>query len=177
MTIKKPKFKMNAGHVEYVLRKHLNHIQNTIIPEAAVAHTSNKRKAYRADYIMVSKAGYATEFEVKVTMADWKADLVKGKWQNMPNWISRFIYVVPASLGVPDWVPKHHGIWHVHNADNMKRAYIEVIRAPKMLHKEKVPTAIVDKWISNLYYRYWQMRMIRDRSIISQQTGNSRKLS
>lgn len=165
---KKPaKPKITAGHVEQALRLHLNWQVNKLIPEANIPYCKKVYSSYRADYISISGSGYATEYEVKVSMSDWKADLKKGKWGNMPSWINKFIYVVPEHLGVPDWVPAEAGIWHLClvPARHSKKATlrIKVVRPPKRLGKDKVPFDIYDKWMSNFYYRYWNARNTRDK--------------
>lgn len=147
---------MNAGDVERALRKHIGWHQCTMIPECEIAN-------YRADFVQISVAGYLTEFEVKVSRSDWRADLKKAKWEAMPPWVTRFIYVVPVELGIPDFVPSFAGVWHV--AFNQKAGLnnIEIARAPKRIGKEKVPANIVERWMRSFYYRYWHMRIDIDR--------------
>lgn len=163
---KKPaKPKITAGHVERTLRQHLDWKVNKLIPEANIPYCKKVYSSYRADYISISGSGYATEYEVKVSMSDWKADLKKGKWGNMPAWISKFIYIVPEHLGVPDWVPAEAGIWHICRRGETQQLYIKVVRAPKRIGKEKVPIETVDNWMSNFYYRYWNARNTRDKAL------------
>lgn len=160
-TKKAPRPKINAGHVERVLRNHINPRTTKFIPEAQIPYANSRWDSYRADYVSISAAGYVTEFEVKVSMSDWKNDLTKSKWANVPDWVSQFVYVVPEHLGVPDWVPAHAGIWHVCVTGN--RMWIKIVRTPKRVSKVKVPQEVVSKWIGNLYYRFWNMRIERDK--------------
>jgi hypothetical protein len=163
--------KLNAGHVESALRKHIDVHAVKLIPEAAVNYTTQNTRGrhvtdtYRADYMMISASGYATEFEVKISRADWKNDLKKPKWDHMPPWIAQFIYVVPEYLGIPEWVPPNAGVWHVVAFKGSGIARIKVARAPKRIGKEKVPAEIIAKWMSNLYYRFWNMRREREKSL------------
>lgn len=169
--------KMNSGLVGEAIRIHINPFQQTLIPECPVRCDRGIKKSefsgyeypmhheYRADYLTISTAGYATEIEVKVSMSDWKHDLVKPKWDGLPPWITRFIYCVPEELGMPDWIPEFAGVWHivkrkVHTAGVPSReGYgIRVMRAPKRIGKEKVPADIVKGWMKNFYYRYWNQR-------------------
>lgn len=171
---------LNAGLVEAAIRRHVDHRANTLIPEASIRYSLGALGRgfgeYRADFVMVTRAGYATELEVKVSLADWRKDLSKPKWVGMPAWITRFVYVVPEQLGVPEWVPAHAGIWHVfptrvsqHDAwDGPHRADgygIVVKRAPHVLGREKLPAAVLGTWHKNLYYRYWEQRMDAQRRI------------
>lgn len=170
---------MNAGLVETAIRRHVDHRANLLIPEAAVRYRSGTHvdwkgaahpqfSDYRADFMLVTKAGYGTELEVKVSRGDWKADLAKPKWAAMPEWITRFIYVVPADLDIPEFVPPSAGVWHV-LPDRMRRQYptphevvdglcIQVVRAPHVLGREKVPQPVIDRWMQSFYYRYWDQR-------------------
>lgn len=165
----KKRLPMNAGLVEAAIRRHVDHRANTLIPEAPIR--IGRYGEYRADFLMVTAAGYGTELEVKVSRADWRADLSKPKWRDMPDWVTRFIYVVPEDLGIPDFVPELAGVWHVvprvvtldkysdeerQGADGYE---IVLARAPKLLGREKVPPAVVAKWMKNFYYRYWDQRI------------------
>ena len=178
MTDSKNRQPMNAGLVEAALRRHVDHRANTLIPEAAVRCGKGATFCeYRADFMMVSEAGYATEFEVKISRADWRVDLSKTKWRAMPDWVTRFVYVVPEELGIPDFVPELAGVWHVtprvatldKYTDEERRGVdgyeIVVARAPKLHGREKVPPAVVAKWMKNFYYRYWDQRIHAERRI------------
>jgi hypothetical protein len=176
MVKKKAPPPMNAGLVEAAVRRHVDHRANMLIPEAEIRWGIGSRAGiYRADYLSISGAGYGTELEVKVSRADWKADLTKPKWGGMPPWITRFIYVVPIELGIPDFVPASAGVWHVESrttyldsdtgralSDGLR---IQVARAPHVLGREKVPPAVINKWMKSFYYRYWDQRVHAERRL------------
>lgn len=178
MTDSKKRQPMNAGLVEAALRRHVDHHANTLIPEAEVMWAAlGKRGIYRADFMSISRAGYGTEFEVKVSLADWRRDLAKPKLLNMPDWVSRFVYVVPEVLGVPDFAPAWSGVWHVvprivtldkytdeerQGADGYE---IVQARAPRARGNSKVPRVVVDRWMQSFYYRYWNQRIHAERRI------------
>jgi len=178
MTDSKKRLPMNAGLVEAALRRHVDHHANTLIPEAEIMWGyAGKRGIYRADFISISRAGYGTEFEVKVSLADWRRDLAKPKLDSMPAWVSRFIYVVPEDLGIPDWAPVWSGVWHVRplivtldkHTDEERRGAdgyeIVAARQPKVRGTEKVPVGVVAKWMGNFYYRYWNQRIHAEQRI------------
>ncbi|SIT43718.1 conserved hypothetical protein [Paraburkholderia piptadeniae] len=163
---------INAGLVEAAIRRHVDHRRNILIPEATVRWpTGGKRGEYRADFIMISSSDYATELEVKISLGDWRKDLSKPKWVGMPGWITRFVYVVPEQLGIPEWVPAHAGIWHVkparvdHFSTQPDGYEIVIARAPHVLGREKIPSAVVSTWYRNLYYRFWEQRIDAQRCI------------
>jgi hypothetical protein len=169
---------MNAGLVEAAIRRHVDHRANILVPEAEIwSGVGSTRGSYRADFMSITKAGYGTELEVKISRADWKADLSKPKWstRGFPSWVTRFIYVVPDSLGIPDFVPATAGVWHVSSRTTFLdgdtgRALsdgfrIQVARAPHVLGREKVPQAVINKWMTSFYYRYWDQRLHAERRI------------
>ncbi|MBW9102923.1 hypothetical protein [Paraburkholderia phenoliruptrix] len=164
---------INAGLVEAAIRRHVDpRGANTLIPEAEIRYgVGSTRGVYRADFMMITRSNYATELEVKVSLADWRKDLSKPKWVGMPDWITRFIYVVPEQLGIPEWVPAHAGVWHLvpsvvdpyyNPALESRRPdgyQIIVARAPHVLGRQKLPAAVLGTWLRNLYYRYWEQRV------------------
>jgi hypothetical protein len=166
--------KLNSGHVEMAIRRHVNPFQVTLIPECVVRCSRGLRTIeygpnirpyeyehfdeYRADFITISTSDYATEIEVKVSRSDWKADADKPKWSGLPDYITRFIYCVPEELGIPDFVPDFAGIWHIRPAhDGGLR--IVTVRAPRRIGKEKVPPKVKAKWLSVFYHRFWHQRI------------------
>lgn len=63
--------------------------------------------------VITRGANYLWEFEIKVTLADWKKDALKHKWDSpQRRMVSRFFYVIPESLvdKVPDFVSPETGI-------------------------------------------------------------------
>jgi hypothetical protein len=171
---------MNAGLVAQALLRHINVFQLTVIPECTVRCSRGMKTVhggngwpgyeyedwfeYRADFMMVSVAGYATEIEVKVSKSDWKCDLVKEKWASLPSWITRFIYCVPEELGIPDWVPEFAGVWHICQ-DHRGGLWVKVVRAPKKLGKEKPPEDVVKRWTDVFYSRFWHQRYALNKRI------------
>ncbi|MBN3851976.1 hypothetical protein G3N59_01160 [Paraburkholderia sp. Ac-20340] len=162
----------NAGLIEAAIRRHVDHRANTLIPEASIRYAvGHSRFEYRADFVVVTRANYATELEVKISLGDWRRDLAKPKWVGMPAWITRFIYVVPQQLGIPEWVPERAGVWHVKptrvqsTSTCLDGFEIFVARAPHVLGREKLPPAVLGTWHKNLYYRYWEQRMDAQRRI------------
>jgi hypothetical protein len=55
---------------------------------------------WEADILACTKAGFLHEIEVKVSMSDWKADLLKDKFKGAAHskWIKNFWYAGPPKL-------------------------------------------------------------------------------
>jgi len=68
---------------------------------AVVPNVSWGLLPWEADLIVCTKTGYLTEVEVKVSMADWKVDMLKFKWRSASSktsMIKRFYYAAPIKL-------------------------------------------------------------------------------
>lgn len=175
--------KLNAGHVEQAIRRHVNPFQTTLIPECVVRCSRGTKTIeyggnirpyfyehfdeYRADFILVSGADYVTEIEVKVSRSDWKHDSEKSKWEGLPDYISKFIYCVPKELGIPDFVPDFAGVWHIHTRSDGTMD-VRTARAPKRIGKVKVPDSVKAKWMSCFYHRYWHQRILLSKRLPTQ---------
>ena len=88
------------------------------------------------DVLSILKSGYISEFEVKVSRSDFKADAKKRKWFFFENRIERsipnyFYYVCPEGLINTDEIQDYAGLIYV-NEDS-----IEVIKKAKILHRFK----------------------------------------
>lgn len=53
---------------------------------------------YEADLLVVTKAGYCTEYEIKRSYADFLADMKKDESAHKAPWVYRFYYVIPESI-------------------------------------------------------------------------------
>ena len=100
MTAKEIAWYLAARHSSpFHARKHL----------AVVPNVSWGLLPWEADLLVLSKTGYLTEIEIKISMSDWKADLLKKKFkrQHTANsyWpaeqsIKRFWYVAPTEIAM-----------------------------------------------------------------------------
>lgn len=97
--------KWHAGRMILALAKHFDWYQNTMMTEWFV-------DGGQADLIFVTRAGYLTEIEIKISLSDWNADQTKKKFQLPRPHVSRFFYAVPEPLidRVPEWVSEEVGL-------------------------------------------------------------------
>lgn len=122
---------MHSGHMIYALARHFDWFRNRMMTEWYI-------DGGQADLIFVSKAGYVTEIEVKISRADWKKDASKSKWQRPRPHIARFFYAVPESLlaeGLPDWCPPEAGVLAVSGAN------VREVRAARRFKSQKLSDA------------------------------------
>lgn len=71
---------------------------NIIVPNVSWGMGIN----YEADLIVVTKAGYATEYEIKRSYSDFVADFAKDEDAHKAPWVYKFYYVIP--LGIKEKV-------------------------------------------------------------------------
>lgn len=134
--------------------------------------------AWESDSLAVTKSGYAYEYEIKISRADFKNDfkhkkikhqLLEGKYvlngfetvgdgkmrlNDRPNY---FFYVVPEDLVTVDEVPDYAGLIYIkptYNYDGTIRWYKTVVvkEAPR-LHKDKIDETHL-KLAEKFYYNY-----------------------
>lgn len=86
---------MNAIDVEIAVARYLNPRANLIIPNASWGMGFN----YELDLLVITKAGYGWEIEIKVNKYDLINDTKKWKWKNYENnRIKRLYFAIPQSL-------------------------------------------------------------------------------
>lgn len=127
---------------------------------------------YECDLYGITKAGFAVEFEIKCTRADFKKDTTKEYHDRRANTIenkharlglgdargpSRFFFVTPPGLIRQDEIPEWAGLLEVPTDRRCPRLHRRK-EAPR-LHKEAIlKEAIPVDFMQTFYYRYWRDR-------------------
>lgn len=153
---------------------------------AVVAPNYTPADWWECDVFAITKAGYFTEYEVKLSVSDFRADAGKcrehvvwgdgadmNKWERVreakhdrlaardPKGPSRFWYVVPEGLIPEADVPEWAGLMYARMAQDKWVRFTVVRQAPR-LHRQKVDTESVARNVWRcLYYRYWDLRRAR----------------
>lgn len=88
------------------------------------------------DVLSILKSGYVSEFEVKVSRSDFKADFKKYKWKFYNPIIEHrisnyFSYVCPNELIKVSEIQDFAGLIYAHEN------HLEVIKRPKIIHRYK----------------------------------------
>lgn len=142
----------NSGRVRRALVRYLQWHQTLVIPEFDL-------DGGRCDLVQISRAGYATEFEIKISRADWKADADKQKWMKPRPHIARFFYCVPEHLLPPDtvldFVLPDAGIL-VCGGDGVGYDWTREHRPARRMRAQKVDDRTQRKALEAFYYRYWR---------------------
>lgn len=144
-----------AGRIRLALARHFDWFHNRMYPEWFI-------DGGVADLVFVSKAGYVTEIEVKISVSDWKADQWKRKWDIERPHITRFFYAVPDTLvdSIPDNTPDFAGILSI-SAGRRTRDDVREIRAAMRRPSIKLTPAAQQKMFESAYYRYWNREIHR----------------
>lgn len=140
---------------------------------------------YECDVLRVTKAGFADEYEIKVSVADFKADAKKGPDQHQrdiyaaatrerqakmeirtkherlaagdPKGPCRFWFAVPEDLAPHLEIPAWAGLVF------FRRGYGGILRmstakkAPT-LHRERIEPAVIEHARGVFYWRFWNLR-------------------
>lgn len=128
------------------------------------------------DILVVTNAGYATEYEIKLSVSDFRADFNKAKHARMATplnpalrerWMpTRFFFAVPEGLVPLADVPSYAGLMEFRIVGRRLRPTTPVetiVRPAPRLRPEKVPDRMIQHMQRTAYYRFWNERMAFDR--------------
>jgi hypothetical protein len=120
---------------------------------------------WESDFAVVTKAGYLYDVEIKISLADWKAEQHKDKFkpgwvgQNHRKLVSRMFYAVPAELvqRVPEFVPAETGLLSVSPPlDRRYHSKVELVRPAKRLEAKALSEKKQLQLHDSTYWRYWR---------------------
>jgi len=139
---------------------------------------------YECDIFAITKAGLFHELEIKLTVADFKADAKKHdrspyRWTNGHytkcdisqskherlashdvEGPSRFYFVVPEGLIEAKDVPEWAGLRFLEQTTGGEwYDGLHTVKKAPLLHKQKVGQPVRDKLTQSLYYRFWNERI------------------
>lgn len=143
----------------YALAGHFDWWQNRMMTEFDV-------DGGRADLVFVSRSGYLTEIEVKVSRADWNVDQKKRKFARPRPHVARFFYAVPDMLAadLPPWLPPEAGVIVVHGGEYSDQC--SELRPAKRVRAQKISESMSRTLVENCYYRFWRSEMNRWRQAL-----------
>lgn len=133
---------MKAIDVEIAVVNHFNPRANLIVPNVHWGMF-----IHECDLLMLSKAGYATEIEIKVSKSDLIADKKK-KHGHKDERIKHLYFAIPKSLEAhTEHIPERSGIiivsekewWGMEGGIRLKKTYLacDIIRSPQTQSKYK----------------------------------------
>lgn len=146
---------MTTLEIEIALMRHYKFMQNLIVPNVTPA---SGLVGFEADMLMLSKSGYATCFEIKVSRSDLINDQKKSHIKKLDEFVNRyiqrtgfdwyyetlkhFVYVVPESLKdvALETIPSFAGLVAAKKYPESyfpDKVFLNTIKAPKVLHRRK----------------------------------------
>lgn len=144
--------KLTAKDIEYAIAKYINWRRNLIVPNVSWGLGFE----HELDLAVVSKARYLKEIEIKVSLADLKADMNKKCWHvDKENRIKELWFAVPEELQEQalSILPETVGIYVV------KGKKVREVREAKAIPKAR---PLTEKEMEKLYHllsmRVWAMR-------------------
>ena len=152
--------KLDEAKIQYTLFQVLNERgQPYIIPNVSWSWSR-----WEADSISITKSGYVHEYEIKVTLSDFRHDFLKRKHltfqrryaatRGVPNY---FWYVAPEKA-VPICIPDYAGLIIVEPLNKMELTPELVwVKKAKKIHNEKIRESEIIKILRTLMFKYWRV--------------------
>lgn len=166
---------MTAAAIQSAIFEKFGHQSLLVVPNYT------PHRWFECDVLRVTKAGYAEEFEIKLSVADFKADAKKGPderekafratWRpeefdgrtkherlaaGDPFGPSRFWFAVPDTLAGKIEIPAWAGLM-VFRSYGTRALGSVAIKAPR-LHRSFCPTKVTDHARTVFYWRYWNLK-------------------
>lgn len=143
---------------------------------------------YECDLFVVTKAFYSIEYEIKLTLSDFKADVRKTtkhkrlageQWEGWPaskQRPTRFFYVTPEGLVSAEDVPDYAGlVWFRRICADSPGLLRTRIRSAPRLKGERLTDKTIEHMKNMAYGRFWSDRLAFDnyrRSVTLAEQGN-----
>lgn len=160
--------KITSMDIEIAVAKHFNMLQNLIVPNVSWM------TGHECDVIVLSKAGIASEIEIKVSTSDLKADAQK-RHGHRSKLIHKLYFAIPDYMEKDiAFIPEHAGILIVSSAPNKYCNRIKCIRDPQ---RNKFP-AWDDKLRYNLLrlstMRIWTLKQKLNKQLKQKESANTK---
>jgi hypothetical protein len=122
---------MTTPEMEIALAEYFNYRRCLIVPNISYGMFNHE-----CDLLVVTKAGYAWEVEIKTSRSDLRADAKKHHQHNSQK-ISRLYFAIPEKLRKDiDLIPARAGVIVVRS-----RYACELLRVPERMHKYRFTPA------------------------------------
>ncbi len=150
--------KWTAKRITYALLRSNGYRDGTLF------FTETSLDGCRADVLCVARSRHVTEFEIKCSVADWRADQHKEKFKpGQAHTPTYFYYVVPVDIAAkvltdplffPAWLPPYAGVMTVREEGRFDR--VDTLRkATRRREGVKMADADLNMNLRGYYWRYW----------------------
>ena len=148
--------KLTTPEMECALANYFNYRVNLIVPNIHWGMSN----LHECDLFVLSQAGYATEVEIKISMADLRADAKKWHGHRSTR-IKRLYFALPLALGdkypakIRELVPERAGILFVREADT------DDWRQPKVIKSREAVKQKTSRFTESERYKVARLGAIR----------------
>jgi hypothetical protein len=131
--------KYTTHELEVEIAKYFNYFKNLIIP---CVYFPSQSYGHECDLLVITKAGYAIEIEIKISLCDLKADMQKIHNHNSKK--LRYLYfAIPQNLEIHiEYIPSKAGILVLYDTivgrRNGRSTCIKEMRKPQTLSNYKL---------------------------------------
>lgn len=119
---------------------------------------------FECDILEITKSMYAYEYEVKISVSDFKADAKKKGKFDMPR-TNYFYYIVPKDLISVDMLPDYAGLIYCETITcgyntkergeySVDKIYFDIVKSAPKLKKEKFEETRFKYLLEKVYYRF-----------------------
>ncbi len=150
---------MTTQEIEKKFVKHIriNRKSNFVFPNIYIG-------SFECDVLEITKSGYAYEYEVKISVSDFKADFKKkGKFDNPRT--NYFYYIVPENLIFVNDIPDYAGLIYCKPIScgyytkerghySVDKINFNIIKTAPKLKKEKFEESKFKYLLEKIYYRF-----------------------
>ena len=152
---------MKTIEIEIAIIKYLDYRQNLTVPNISWSFFNHE-----CDLLSLSKSGYATEIEIKISKSDLKKD--KEKWHNhYSQLIKNFYFAVPEELKeyAINNIPKEAGLLIVSKIEN--DINLKIYGNTDKFHysvtkiKNCIPRKYAKKWVDKDRYKLARLGTMR----------------
>lgn len=116
---------------------------------------------WECDFWVLDTKGITREYEIKISLPDYKKDAAKDKHRNTAQGANYFYYVCPDGMITPDMVDKKYGLIYI-GKDNIPY----MVKRPTLLHKDiftdykRLTLKYMWKWKALWFKLYWDHKGI-----------------
>lgn len=132
---------------------------------------------WECDVLEITKAGYSYEYEIKISVHDFRIDALKHKrgrrkYDSLEagNRVNYFSFIVPEGLIGPEDVPPFAGLIYARGYEESfapleeeevkrKGVLFTTVKEPQQLKKEKITPEEIEEINKKIYFRYHKLRL------------------
>lgn len=147
---------MRTEYLEQKVVHYFDYVKNVIVSNVSFGFGLN----YEADLMVLSKSGYLTEVELKVSKSDLKADLKKRHFHNCKK-VKYLCFAFPEDLleTALQFLPEEVGLLCLMKSTTRNEyTYIKCLRKPKARNNYKLTTDEENKLMRLGTMRVWKVK-------------------